>query len=79
MVECRRKKGETFEAFVRRFNKKIMQSGVILQFKKVRFHTKKTNRNLRRQSALMRLEKKGQYEYLKKVGRIKEDERTGRR
>ena len=56
-----------------------MQSGVILQHKKVRFHTKKDNRNLRRASALMRLSKKKEYEYLKKVGRIKEDERGGRR
>ncbi len=79
MVESKRKKGESFEAFVRRFNKRVMQSGVLLQFKKVRFHKRDESKGIKRQSALMRLGKKAEYEYLKKIGRLKEEERSYRR
>ena len=74
MVEVKKKKNETFEALLRRFNKRILQSGKIIQFKKIRFHKRKQNRNLRRASALFRKDAKEQREYLKKIGRLPEEE-----
>jgi ribosomal protein S21 len=74
MVESRRKKGETFEAFLRRFNKRLIQSGKVLQFKKVRFHTNEVSRNLKRKSALSRLKIRAEREYLKKIGRLPEED-----
>ncbi|MFC1598849.1 hypothetical protein ACFL2U_02505 [Patescibacteria group bacterium] len=73
MVETKRKKGETFESMLRRFNKRIMQSGTLLQVKKIRFLTKDPNKNLAKKLALRRGTIKAEKEYLKKIGKIKDD------
>jgi len=73
MAEAKRKKGETFESFLRRFNKKIIQSGKVLQAKKIRYLEKDPNKNLRRSLALRRLKIKAKKEYLKKIGKLMED------
>jgi ribosomal protein S21 len=78
-VEVKKKRSETFESLLRRFNKRIMQSGVLLQFKKVRFLRKEENRNARRSSALYRLSAQGKREYLQKMGLLKEDDRKKKR
>jgi ribosomal protein S21 len=71
--EVRRKKGETFESLLRRFTKKVQASGKLLQAKKVRFYERPKSRNLKRQSALQRAEMREKIEYLKKIGRFKEE------
>jgi len=72
MVEAKRKKGETFESLLRRFNKKVIQSGKILQAKKIRFLEKEPNKNLSKKLALRRNSIKAKKEYLKKIGKIEE-------
>jgi len=79
MAEVRRKKGESFESFIRRFNRKLMESGKILQFKKVKYLQPKKSRNLKKKSALMKLSKHQQREYLKKIGRLPEEDTPYRR
>lgn len=78
-VETKRKRGETFEAFLRRFGKRMMQSGVLLQYKKVRYYKKPVSRNLQQKSALIRRDRREEREYLKKTGRLVEDPKVGRR
>jgi len=73
MGEIKRRKGETFDALLRRFQRHIQGSGKLLQAKKVRFNSKKQNRNKRRQSALYREEKRQLYNYLLKTGQLKEE------
>ena len=73
MAEVKRKKGETFESLLRRFNKKIQQSGKIIQSKKIRFYAKDPNRTKRRASAMRRREISAQRDYLKKIGRLPEE------
>lgn len=73
MAESKRKKGETFESLLRRFNKKVLQSGKILQAKKIRFLEKKINKNLAKKLALRRLNIKAKKEYLKKIGKLMEE------
>ena len=75
MVEAKRKKGETFESLLRRFNKRIQQSGKLLQAKKVRYKTKDPNKNLKKRLALRRNKIKDEREYLKKIGKLPEDDR----
>ncbi len=72
MLEVKRKKGETFDALLRRFQRRMQSSGKTIQAKKVRFHVKDQNRNRRRESALRRVEKRTLYEYLTKTGQLKE-------
>ena len=73
MAEVKRKKGETFESLLRRFSKRMMQSGKLLQAKKVRFKTKEPNKNLAKKLALRKLKIKQQKEYLKKIGKLVEE------
>jgi ribosomal protein S21 len=40
VLEVKRKDGESFESLIRRFTKKTIQSGKILQAKKIRFFNK---------------------------------------
>lgn len=74
MVE-RKRKNESFEAFIRRTKKHWQQSGKMLQVKKIRFYERKKNRNARRSSTLHRLRVKSKIDYLKKIGRLPEESR----
>ena len=73
MAEVKRKKGETFESLVRRFSKKIQQSGRLLQSRKVRFHERKKNRTAVRAAAARRSEITSKRDYLKKIGKLIEE------
>lgn len=74
MAEIKRKRGESFESLIRRFNRKVLQSGKLLQTRKVRFYQRAKSRNLQRASTLRRLDIRKQREYLKKIGRLPEEE-----
>jgi len=73
VAEVKRKKGESFEGLLRRFSRKVQQSGRILQAKKIRFRQKDKNKNQQKASALRRNEIKVKREYLKKIGRLPEE------
>ena len=73
MSEIKRKKNESFEAFMRRVKKRWQQSGKILQVKKIQFHDRKKNKSMRRKSALHRIAVSSKIEYLKKIGRLPEE------
>ncbi len=73
MGEIKRRKGETFDALLRRFQRHVQMSGKLLQVKKIRFKGKKMNRNKRRESALYRETKRQNYAYLLKTGQLKEE------
>lgn len=79
MSEIKRKKNESFEAFMRRVKKRWQQSGKILQVKKIQFYERDRSRNMRRKSALHRLKMAGKIEYLKKIGRLPEEKMSNRR
>ena len=79
MAETKRKKGESFESLLRRFKRKIQQSGILLQTRKIQYHERPKNRNKRRSDALRRLRITAEREYLKKIGRLPEDEFVRRR
>jgi len=76
--EIKRKKNESFEAFMRRVKKRWQQSGKILQVKKIQFHEREKSRTMRRKSALHRLTVATKMEYLKKIGRLPEEQKRGR-
>lgn len=79
MSEVKRKKGETFESFVRRFNKRLQQSGKLIQARKIKYFERGKSRNLRRASALRRIKISAQREYLQKIGKLKEENRFDNR
>ncbi len=73
MVEFKRKKGESFESFLRRFNKRLQQSGKLMTARKKRYFHKDKNENKKKISALVGLELKSKKEYLRKTGKLKEE------
>ncbi len=79
MAEVKRKKGETFDSLLRRFSKKVQYSGRVLQAKKIRYHSKPKSRNLAKFSALRKLQINAKREYLKKIGKLEEDDMRQRR
>lgn len=79
MPEVKRRKNESFEAFLRRVKKRWQQSGKMLQVKKIQFYERPKNKNMRKKSALHRIAVAEKMEYLKKIGRLPEEpKRFGR-
>ena len=72
MAEVKRKKNETFESLLRRFNKRIQQSGRLYQARKIRFRESVKSRGEQRKSALVRAKMKKEKEYLRKIGMLEE-------
>lgn len=70
MVEVKRKEGESFESLLRRFNRRIQQSGVLVRARKIQFYEPPKSKNLLRESAKRRAELGKLREELKKLGKL---------
>lgn len=73
MSGIKRRKNESFEAYMRRVKKIWQQSGKVLQVKKTQYYVGEKSRNMRRKSALHKLSVAQKMNYLKKIGRLPED------
>ncbi|PIR95969.1 MAG: 30S ribosomal protein S21 [Candidatus Doudnabacteria bacterium CG10_big_fil_rev_8_21_14_0_10_42_18] len=73
LVEVKKKDNESFESLLRRFNRKIQQSGVLIRARKIRFFTPTKSRNLQkvaaRRRSQIREEKEEQKKYMRPVKR----------
>jgi len=69
-MKVHRKRGESFEAFLRRFNKVLLHSGRLIEARKVRFFQKSKSRIQKRESALRRKGVVERQEYLARVGKL---------
>lgn len=78
MVELKRKKGETFESFLRRFNKRLQQSGRLLQARKVRYFARPKSKDRIRKDAAKRAESRAKREYLRRIGKLPEEDLSRR-
>ena len=72
MVQFKRKKGESFESFLRRFNKRLQQSKKLIQARGNRYRQTEKNKRQIKQSALIGLKLKNKNEYLRKIGKLDE-------
>ncbi|PIR87712.1 MAG: hypothetical protein COU10_03210 [Candidatus Harrisonbacteria bacterium CG10_big_fil_rev_8_21_14_0_10_45_28] len=70
MISVKKRKGESANSLMYRFNKKMRQSGVVKESRSRRFTTRDLSKTKRRQSALHREEKKLDYLKKKKLGTI---------
>lgn len=70
-LEVEKQGKESSQSLVRRFSKKIKQSGILLQAKKNRFQEKPKSKQLEKRSALRREQLKKEYEILEKMGKPK--------
>ncbi len=79
MLEVRRKKGESFESLLRRFSRRVQQSGKVLQAKKIRYYNAPKSKLELRRSALHRIQVRDKLEYMLRAGKIKEEDLLGRK
>ncbi len=79
MVEVKKKDGESFESLVRRFSRRTLQSGRLLQAKKIRFFQKPESSLMKKEGALRRKKNRAQREYLKRIGKLDETQDRRRR
>jgi len=79
MVEVKRRDNEGSESLIRRFSRKVQQSGVLLQARKVRFYEPKKNRRKVREEAQRRAELQAERERLIKLGELDEFSNFGPR
>jgi ribosomal protein S21 len=83
VAEVRRKKGESFESLLRRFSRKVQDSGKMLQAKKIRYHQRPKSKSAQREAALRREYLRAKRDYLIRSGQATEEDfrpkRSGRR
>ena len=72
MVQVKRKDNEGAESLIRRFSRKVRESGVLLQAQKVRFHQRKKSKRRAREEAQRKSELTAEYERKVKLGEIDE-------
>jgi ribosomal protein S21 len=78
-IEVKKKQGETTRSLLRRFSRRIQQSGILIRARKARFREKEKSKRERRASALRRVQIFSQKEKLRKMGLLEEETRWGRR
>lgn len=74
MAEVKRKKGESFESLLRRFSRKVQESGRILQAKKIRYYARPKSKAALRDAALRRTYLRARKDYLIKTGQATEED-----
>lgn len=67
-LEVRKQERETSQSLIRRFTRRIQQSGVLLRARNVRFHKRTKSKDMRKKAALRRETLKKEYEKLEKLG-----------
>ena len=77
MVEIKRHENETALAALRRFTKRLQQSGLLSEARSHQFRTRPLSAYKQRKSALFRIARHKEYEKLKKLGKIKPKVRHG--
>ncbi|MFH1947323.1 MAG: hypothetical protein ABIJ23_04165 [Candidatus Magasanikbacteria bacterium] len=74
MSDIKRKKGESFEAFIRRVKRRWMESGKLLQARKVQFFQPTKSKNLQKMQAVQHSKKVSKINYLRKTGKLPPEE-----
>jgi len=75
VLEVKKQERETSQDVIRRFTKRIQQSGLLLRARKIRFRVRRKSRQMKKRAALRREEIKKEYAKLKKLGKIEQKRR----
>ncbi len=74
MVEFKRKEGESFENFLRRFNKYLQLSKRLQEARERMFNYPKRTKRKQKEYALVSKKLREKKEYLKKIGKLKDEQ-----
>ena len=78
-LEIKKEGRETSQNLVRRFSKRMKQSGLLLRARKSRFRKKAKSPQMKKRSALRREELKKEYEKMEKMGKTNAKRRNKKR
>ena len=67
-LEVKKQERESSQSLIRRFTKRVQQSGILLRARKNRFYKRQKSKKMRKKGALRREKLKKEYEKLKKLG-----------
>ena len=73
MIQVKRKERETAESLIRRFSRRVQQSGVLRQVRKLRFRVEEQSRDKRRAGALYKVKIRKEITRLKKLGKFDDE------
>jgi len=76
-VQVERNNNESSANVIRRFQKRVQNSGIVRRLRDERYHKRTKSENVRRVTRLKKLARKTEYERLYKLGKTTEP--TGRR
>ena len=78
IVEVTKNQNESGVNLIRRFQKRIQESGVLNRARGARYSEREQSKLARKNSALRRLAKRTEYERLKKLGKISDRPKRGK-
>lgn len=70
-LEVKKQERETSQSLVRRFSRRIQQSGLLVRARKIRFKGRKKSEQMKKRAALRRKELEKEYKKLRKLGELK--------
>jgi len=73
MIQVKKKERETSESLIRRFYRRVQQSGVLMHARKLRFRTEKKSKREKRNEALYKVKIRKEIDKLKKLGKFDEE------
>lgn len=72
-VQVEKNNNESSANLIRRFQKRVQNSGIMRRLRDERYHKREKSENVRRVARLKKLEKKADYELLYKLGKTTEN------
>lgn len=69
-LEVIKQERETSQSLVRRFGRRVKQSGLLTRARKLRFRKKDKSRGVEKKTALRREELKKEYQKARKLGKV---------
>lgn len=72
MIKVERKDDESVESLIRRFKKKVLQNGVVLEYRKRRFYEPPKSKKQLREEAKRRTKIRDNKEHLKRIGKLEQ-------
>lgn len=73
MIQVKKKEKETAESLIRRFTRRVQQSGVLRQVRRQRFHQTEKSKDKRRNEALYKVDIRKEINRMKKLGKFDEE------
>lgn len=74
MIEIKRREGESVESLLRRFTKKVQQSGLVARTKKRRFYEPPKTKREERAAAVRRTQMRVRRDFLKRTGQLTDED-----